>query len=136
MRGKVRSKSILICTAILSTALLYGCAGVDGVFEPACTAYEGDRLTLRNGRFEWSRFTDVRSIDGDGNEIDPFPGYPKLGRYEVDATKVEFHADDRTGLEDYFLLEQNGSLYLLTGEQNVAAIAGQGLPDCPLRRSK
>ncbi len=121
---------------IAATALLSaGCASVDGVFEPACMAFEGDRVTLDNGRFEWARFTDVRRIGEDGKEIDPFPDYPKNGRYSVQSQTVEFRTDGGDRLDDYYLLQHDGSLYLLTSEQNAQFSAANSLPDCVLRRS-
>jgi len=122
--------------AIAATALLSaGCASVDGVFEPACIAFEGDRVTLDSGRFEWARFTDVRRIGEDGKEIDPFPDYPKNGRYSVQSQTIEFRTDDGDRLDDHYLLQHDGSLYLLTSEQNTRFSADSSLPDCVLRRS-
>ena len=53
-------------------------------------AFEGDRVTLDNGRFESVRFTDVRRIGEGGKEIDPFPDYPKSDRYSVQSQTIEF----------------------------------------------
>ena len=119
----------------LLALLTAGCANVEGVFEPACIAFEGDRITLDNGRFEWARFTDVRPIGEDGKEIDPFPDYPKNGRYTVQSQTVEFRTDGGDLLDDHYLLEHNGSLYLLTSGQHARFSDGQSLPECVLRRS-
>lgn len=116
-------------------SLSAGCASVNGVFEPACMAFEGDRVTLDNGRFEWDRFTDVRRIGEDGKEIDPFPDYPKNGRYTVQSQTLKFSTEDGDRLDDHYLLQREDSLYLLTSEQNEQFSADGSLPDCVLRRS-
>ena len=87
-------------------------------------AFEGDRVTLDNGRFEWARFTDVRTIGEDGKEIDPFPDYPKNGRYTVRSQTIEFRTDGGDRLDGHYLLQHDGSLYLLTSEQNAKFSAG------------
>ena len=131
MRTETRVGNLLLPLIVL---LCSGCSSIEGVFEPACIAYEGDEVILKDDRFEWSRFTDMRTVDDEGNEVDPFPAYPKIGRYAVNSGRVEFHAEDGKRLEDHFLYRHDDVLYLLTHEQNDAVMAGKGLPDCPLRR--
>ena len=87
-------------------------------------AFEGDRVTLDSGRFEWVRFTDVRRISEDGKEIDPFPDYPKSGRYSVQSQAIEVRTDGGDRLDGHYLLQHDGSLYLLTSEQNAKFSAG------------
>ncbi|MEM8817247.1 MAG: hypothetical protein AAGE85_15590 [Pseudomonadota bacterium] len=130
-----RRASLRVAT-LLAALFSFGCASVEGVFEPSCIAYAGDRIEFRNDRFEWSRFTDVRNIDRDGNEIDAFPDYPKAGTYKIDSATIEFVTDDGSALDDHFLLERNGDLYLLTREQHDAVTAGESMPDCALRRGE
>ena len=119
----------------LVASLCTACASVDGTFEPACMAFAGDRITFDNGRFEWARFTDVRPIGEDGKEIDPFPDYPKNGRYTVRSQTVEFRTDGGDLLDDHYLVEHDGSLYLLTSEQHARFSTDNSLPECALRRS-
>lgn len=113
--------------------LLGACSSLEGVFQPACIAYEGDRVRLTEGRFEWQKFTDQRSIDEHGNVVDPFPGYPKHGQFEVSDARVSFTADDATPIDDRYLLEHRNRLYLLTWDQNEAVLNGEGMPTCALR---
>lgn len=119
-----------LCIAVL----LVGCANTEGVFEPACIAYEGDKIELRDGRFEWHRFTDQREVDSNGNVIDPFPDYPKNGRYELQDGRVRFYADGGERLPDYFLHKQPDGSYLLTEEQRKSLLGGAEIPSCALRR--
>lgn len=123
--------------ALLVTILaLSGCRDPEGVFEPACIAYEGDRITLSDGRFEWHRFTDERRVDESGNPVDPFPGYPKRGSYERDDARVLFFTDDGEQLAERYLFEDRKRIYLLTWDENEAVLNGEGLPACALRLSE
>ena len=135
VRLKCSSRTRLLAATFTATLLCSACASVDGTFEPACMAFEGDRITLDSGRFEWARFTDVRRIGEDGKEIDPFPDYPKNGRYVLRSQTVEFRTDGGERLDDHYLLEHDDSLYLLTHEQNARFSTGESLPECVLRRS-
>ncbi len=118
---------------LAAAALLSACGSmVSGVFEPACIAYEGDRISMAGGRFEWDRFTDAVPIDADGNTMDPFPDYPKSGRILVDGDKLLLNADDGTALGERYLLEYRGRTYLLTYEQNEAVLDGEDMPACAL----
>lgn len=127
---------ILAVATFCSAVLLVACASTDGVFEPACIAYEGDRIELRNGRFEWHRFTDERTVDANGKVVDPFPNYPKKGRYELQDGRVRFHTDDGERMPDYFLHKQRGAYYLLTKEQQKSSLGGVQIPECALRRNE
>lgn len=113
--------------------LLAGCASsIEGVFEPACIAYEGDRVALADGRFEWDRYTDAIAIDEDGNPIDAFPGYPKSGRFQQDGERLTWNSDDGSELGERYLLEYRGRTYLLTWDQNEAVLDGEEMPACAL----
>ena len=118
---------------IAAMCLLSACSSLEGVFEPACIAYEGDRVRLTDGRFEWQKFTDQRSIDEHGNVIDPFPGYPKHGSFAVSDSRVTFVPDDDSRIDDRYLLEHRNRVYLLTWEQSEAFLNGEGMPVCALR---
>jgi hypothetical protein len=130
-----------LCTVpaglVLMASLLAACAsGPEGVFEPACMAHAGDRIEfggeLGKGRFEWDRFTDVVSVDGAGNRIDPFPGYPKTGNFEIDGVKVSWTTDDGAALAERYLLDYRGRTWLLSNEQNEAVLDGEAMPECAL----
>ena len=115
--------------------MLSGCATIDGVYEPACIAYEGDRIELRNGRFEWDRFTDEHRVDADGNLIDAFPDYPKSGQYKIDDGRLTFLTDSGNGVADWFLVEHLGQYYLLTSSQHEAFVNQSDIPECALLRA-
>lgn len=122
-------------TILAVTALFSGCGSfIEGVFEPACIAYEGDRIAMSGGRFEWQRFTDAVPIDADGNTMDPFPDYPKSGRVLVDGARLLLNADDGTAIGERYLLEYRGRTYLLTYDQNEAVLDGEDMPACALVR--
>lgn len=124
-------KSIRI-SLIVSTLVLAACANQDGVYEPSCMAYEGNRIELRAGRFEWQRFTDQRTVDAEGNVIDPFPQYPKMGTYSVQGGRVEMTTDDNERLPDWFIVEHDGRRYLLSKKEHNAFQEAKNLSDCAL----
>lgn len=121
---------------ILLPALLWVAAcndqPLEGEFGPSCIAFAGDRVTFANGRFEWDRFTDERRVDDDGNMLDPFPDYPRHGDFRVERNRVEFVPDDGERLAPRYLLERDGTLYLLERAQYEKVLAGGSLPDCAL----
>lgn len=119
-------------TSAFIVLALTACASHEGVYEPACIAFEGDRIELRGGRFSWDRFTDQRSVDADGNVIDAFPDFPKSGKYTLDAERLSFVTDDGIRLTDWFLFEQQGQRYLLTDAQREHYLDTAALPRCAL----
>lgn len=125
--------SVRLPVTLAVLCLLSACSSLEGVFEPACIAYEGDRVRLTEEQFEWHKFTDQRSIDEHGNVVDPFPGYPKRGRFEVNDARVTFIPDDDSQIDDRYLLEHRNRLYLLTWDQSEAVLNGEGMPICALR---
>ena len=76
---------------VLTVFLLAGCKQLEGTYYPGCVAFEGDRVVLQDDRVTWDRFTDQIIVDGDGNTTDPFPEYPKTGRYDVDGDLLHLH---------------------------------------------
>ena len=119
---------------VLIAAALSGCASIDGTYAPDCTAYAGDEIVLSGGRFSWAKFTDAIPVDEDGNPMDPTPGYPKHGVYEVDGATLRMTADDGERLALMQFVEQGGKSYLLTQEQVETLETGGEMPDCPLAR--
>lgn len=111
------------------------CANHDGIYEPACIAYEGDRIELQDGRFVWDRFTDERKVDAEGNVVPPFPGFPKSGSYRISAGRLELTTDDEVRLDDWFIVERSGKSYLLNGKQHNAFVNSGTLTDCALEFS-
>ena len=119
---------MLIVLALLFSA----CANHEGMYEPACIAYQGDKIELQDGRFTWHRYTDERTVDNDGNVVEPFPGFPKTGSYRVTAGRLELTTDDNVRLDDWFIVEHAGRRYLLDAQQHNAFLEGGELPKCAL----
>lgn len=112
---------------------LVACANQQGVYEPACAAYEGDRLKLAAGHFEWQRFTDERVVNESGEVVPPFPGFPKSGTYRVTEEKLQLVTDDDVRLEDWFIVDHAGQRYLLDTKQHNVFLDGGELSECALR---
>lgn len=119
---------MLIVLAMLFSA----CANHEGMYEPACIAYQGDEIELQDGRFIWQRYTDERTVDEAGNVVEPFPGFPKSGSYRVSAGRLELVTDDNVRLDNWFIVEHAGKRYLLDAQQHNAFFEGGDLPKCAL----
>jgi len=126
----VISIRIILIPGIL---LLAACVSHEGVYEPACVAYEGDRLELKRGRFEWQRFTDERRVDANGNALIPFPGFPRSGTYRETDGRLELLDDDQVRLDDWFIVERADQRFLLTAKQRDAFLDRGTLPECALQ---
>ncbi len=120
---------------ILPALLLLACASHEGMYEPACTAFEGDTIKLEDGRFTWRRFTDQRTVDDAGNVVDPFPDFPRTGTYRIASGRLELVTDDNVRLEDWYVIESAGKRYLLNGKQHGAFLESRELPRCALEYS-
>ena len=115
-------------------AILCGCSSIEGLYAPACTAYEGDEIRLVEGRFTWRRFTDQRTLDEQGQLVDPFPGYPKNGVYEYREPVLILTPDSDSGNTGFFLLDEKRGVYLLTGAEKQRYDIDGEIPACALRR--
>ena len=122
-------RTILIAVALLITA----CANHEGLYEPGCIAYAGDRIELKGGRFEWHRFTDERIVDKDGTVVNSFPDFPKSGTYRIASGRLELVTDKDLRLQDWFVVERDKQHYLLTSGQHETFLQSGKLPDCALR---
>jgi hypothetical protein len=122
----------LVSTLAIS-ALFVACANHEGVYEPACIAYEGDTIEFRNGRFEWQRFTDQRTFDADGNVVKPLPEFPKTGTYSIESGRLELVTDDGIRLEDWFIVVRSGARYLLTRTQYEVFRESNEMSGCALK---
>ncbi|NIV17422.1 MAG: hypothetical protein GWN47_03200 [Woeseiaceae bacterium] len=119
----------------LLVACLAGCKAVDGTFLPGCAAYAGDRIELRNGSFEWDKFTDAIEVDEDGNPVDAFPDYPKRGNYTIDGTRLILAFEEDGSIETFNIHEHDGmGLQLLTDAQLAAMEKGGPDEDCALTK--
>ncbi len=115
--------------------ILCGCSSIEGLYVPACTAYEGDEIQLTEGRFTWRRFTDQRTVDAQGQLVDPFPGYPKSGIYEYNEPVLILTPDSDSGNTGFFLLDEKRGVYLLTGAEKQRYDIDGEIPECALRRA-
>ncbi len=121
----------------LSICLVLGaCASQDGLYEPRCIAYEGDRVSLSEERFEWHKFTDQREIDKQGEIIDPFPGYPKAGTFENHAGRIAFHPDDGSIIADHFVVEYLDEWFLMPQTEHQQFLIENEISSCALRRKQ
>lgn len=123
-------RTTLILCALITLA---ACTELEGVFEPACMAFEGDRVVLRDGRFEWHRFTDERIVDKDGSLVNSFPDFPKSGTYRVISGRLELVTDKDLRLDDWFVVERGNRHYLLNAGQHDTFLQSDKLPECALR---
>lgn len=123
-------------TLILLTLLLAACASHEGLYEPDCIAYEGDRIELKDGRFEWHRFTDERVVDNDGTIVNSFPDFPKSGTYRIASGRLELVTDKDMRLDDWFVVVRAKQHYLLTTSQHATFLKSDKLPACALRLTR
>ncbi|MDH3640277.1 MAG: hypothetical protein OES09_17690 [Gammaproteobacteria bacterium] len=124
----------ILRTVVIAFALfLAACANHEGQYEPACIAYEGDKIGLKGGHFKWHRFTDERKVDDSGNVKKPFPEFPKEGTYTLSDSRIEFQATDGTPIDDRILVEHAGERYLLTSKQHNVFMASNDMPECALK---
>jgi len=114
--------------------LLVSCANIDGLYKPACIAYEGDTIKLFDGTFTWQRFTDERRVDENGELIDPFPDFPKTGSYTLDDAVLELSINDGSDYATFFPLQLGSDYYLLRQAEFDAYLANDKIADCALKR--
>ena len=126
---------IRLTIALLTGCILAGCKSVEGVYLPGCAAYAGDRVELHDGEFEWDKFTDQVEIDEHGKRIDPFPGFPQRGRYEIDGSAVRMTMNNNAS-ETLYLHVHDGRALLLTEAQHRAVESGGRYDDCALTRAE
>jgi len=112
-----------------------GCAGIDnieGTYAPACIAHEGNTVDLAGGRFVWNKFTDAVEVDADGNEVDPFPGFPVRGTYDRDGKVVRLNTDIGDLAGDLHLVRHADRIYLLTRAEFERWERDRSIDECAL----
>ena len=126
---------------ILRRFLLAGCAlalgactSYEGLYAPSCAAYSGSEIELIGGRFTWSKFTDQVVIDEEGNTVDPFPGFPREGAYEIDGKTLTLTPSSGEAKETLYFVRDGADVYLLTEAEHAEVAAGGELPRCALKR--
>jgi hypothetical protein len=120
---------------IFSLAVAAGCAAdtnIAGTYTPSCVAFEGNTIELSDSRFTWDKFTDEVRIDEDGNEIDPFPGFPVRGSYVVEDDVVRLTTDVGELAGEMHLVRRPGQVYLLTAAEFSAWERDGAVPACAL----
>ena len=95
-----------------------GCASHQGEYAPDCMAFAGDTVSLAGDEFVWQRFTDQVKVDANGDVIDPYPDYPKRGRYSLEGDIVRLRTESGEDMDNLYLRRIDGSYRLLTAEQN------------------
>ena len=121
--------------SVFLAVVLCGCSSIDGLYAPACMAYEGDEIELADGRFTWRRFTDQRTLDERGELLDPFPAYPISGSYEHRDPILTLVPDEEKESASFYLRRDKRGVFLLTGEQNQQYIRDGEFPECALRQA-
>ena len=119
----------------LLLAVAAGCAAdtnIAGTYVPSCVAYEGNTIELSEGRFTWDKFTDEVTVDEDGNELDPFPGFPVRGTYVVEDDVVRLTTDVGELAGEMHLVHRPDQVYLLTGEEFESWKQDGTVPNCAL----
>ena len=101
---------------VLTVILLTGCKQLEGTYYPGCVAFEGDKLVLREGTVVWDRFTDQIIVDVDGKAMDPFPDYPKTGRYKVDGNLLYLELEDSNITRTFHIRRLDDRVLLLNAE--------------------
>lgn len=124
---------VRIAMAIAVTLLLSGCKAIDGTYQPSCVAFAGSEIRLEGGRFVWDKFTDQVVVDEQGNTVDQFPDFPRQGSYAVSNDAVTLSADTGS-TETFYLLRDEGAVYLLTSEEKSTYDATGERPRCALQR--
>ena len=119
-------------TIVVIAGLLAACVSHEGVYSPACVAYAGDSIELRNDRFAWEKFTDSVVIDDNGDVVNQFPGYPLLGTYSLDGQTVMMESAAGESLANMYLHQHNDRLYLLTAVQHEASERTGQYAECAL----
>ncbi len=124
---------LLVFVALLTSV---GCRTIDrrleGSFAPACTAFAGDRMSFREGQYSWNKFTDERRIGPDGEPVDPYPDYPKVGEFEIVGDGVRLYVADGSVLGTWYLHDREDHVLLLNQSQQDAWSTTGTYPDCPL----
>ena len=124
-----RSVVLIGCALVLSA-----CKPYEGLYAPSCAAYSGSEIELSGGRFSWSKFTDQVVIDEEGNKVDPFPGFPREGAYNIDGETVILTPASGEAAETLYIVVEGVDVYLLTSAENTEFLASGALPRCALKR--
>ncbi len=125
-------RSLLLVALLVLTACRSVDEPIEGSFVPACTAFAGDRMTLREGKYSWNKFTDVRRLGPNGEPVDPYPDFPKVGDFEVDDNAVRLLEADGAVLGTWYLHMRDDQFLLLNQDQQDAWSADGSFPNCPL----
>lgn len=113
-------------------SILAACLSHEGRYTPACVAYAGNNIELRNGEFVWEKFTDSVVIDDDGEIVNQFPGYPMQGNYRIDGQVVSMESASGEAVATMYLHQREHRQYLLTAEQHQAWESGSTSANCAL----
>ena len=128
--------SFLRISVFIASLILIGCRTVDepleGSFAPACTAFAGDRMSLREGQYSWNKFTDEIRLGADGEPVDPYPDFPKTGAFEVEGNAVRLLDEGGSLFGTWYLHNREDQVLLLNQSQQDAWSTSGTYPDCPL----
>jgi hypothetical protein len=122
---------VLVC----SFAIAAGCAAdtdIAGTYQPSCVAFEGNTIELSENRFTWDKFTDEVRVDDVGDVIDPFPGFPVRGSYNVEDDVLRLTTDVGELAAELHLVRRPDQVYLLTDAEFDAWQNDGTVPNCAL----
>lgn len=125
---------IKLLRIVLIIAIPAACSNIDGLYVPACIAFEGDEIELSGGRYEWRHFTDEVQIPERRDPTQSVPEYPKAGHYEYEAPTLQFFSDEGLLIASFYQQDDADGKYLLTSEENGEFRESGDVPECALRR--
>ena len=123
----MKLRSFLLAGCVLA---LTACTSLDGTYLPSCAAFSGSEIRLANGRFHWSKFTDQVVIDEKGNEVDPFPGFPVEGVYEVSGDVMTLVPSSGDSFQILYIERDGEAIYLLDAAEKAVLESGRERPPC------
>ena len=112
--------------------LLSSCVPHEGMYSPACVAFEGSNIELRGGVFNWEKFSDQVIVDSAGNVVNQFPDYPLRGSYRIEDQIVHMTKQSGEEMAPMYLRREGEAQLLLTSEQVQAWEATGKYADCVL----
>lgn len=125
-----RSLSVFVAMSLCA------CSSIEGLYVPACVAYEGQEIELAGNRFTWRRFTDERKVNEHGELVNAFPGFPKTGHYSHHDSQLDLVTDGKNSSVSFYLQDDPQGKYLLTSAENEQYQHDGSMPECALRRAE
>lgn len=124
-----------LISALLLSACSTGGPSLEGEYHPGCPSFAGNTIRLEGGNYVWEKFTDAVEIGPDGQIVNPFPGFPRRGRYRINGDALYLESEN-TDVRDTFYIRKHAGEYVLLTATELAAAEKSGLyGNCVLTRS-